>query len=233
MGTLHKSDSLPLRFQSHQPTIQGHYLWNGSQVLSTYLQQHALKLAHGKTILELGAGAGLPSLVAAILGAQKVVVTDYPDADLVDNIAHNIATCSLLPQPPIPIVAAEGYLWGSNTKKILAHLPIPHQGFDILFLADLLFNHSCHDALVSTILQTLSRTPDARALVFFTPYRPWLLEKDLAFFDLCRDKGLRVEKVVEEVMENVMFEKDKGDELLRRTVFGYEVRWKDLAETQQ
>ena len=54
----------------------------------------------------------------------------------------------------------------------------------------------------------------------------------MAFFDLCRDKGLRVEKVVEEVMENVMFEKDKGDELLRRTVFGYEVRWKDLAEMQ-
>lgn len=171
--------------------------------------------------------------MAGILGAQKVVVTDYPDADLVDNIAHNIATCSLLPQPAIPKVAAEGYLWGSDTKKVLAHLPIANQGFDILFLADLLFNHSCHDALVSTILQTLSRTSDARALVFFTPYRPWLLEKDLAFFELCRDKGLRVEKVVEEVMENVMFEKDKGDELLRRTVFGYEVRWKDLVETQQ
>ncbi len=129
--------------------------------------------------------------MAAILGARKVMVTDYPDADLIDNLAKNIATCSLLPQPASTAVA-EGYLWGSPTKKILAHLPPPSQGFDILLLADLLFNHSCHDALVSTILQTLARTSDARALVFFTPYRPWLLEKDMEFFNVCRDKALEV-----------------------------------------
>lgn len=170
--------------------------------------------------------------MAAILGAQKVVVTDYPDTELIDNLAHNIATCSLLPRSTTT-VTAEGYLWGSSTKSVLAHLPLPQHRFDILLLADLLFNHSCHDALVSTILSTLARTSDARALVFFTPYRPWLLEKDMAFFDLCRDKGLEVDKVVEEVMERVMFEKDKGDELLRRTVFGYELRWKDLIETQR
>lgn len=212
--------------------MQGHYLWNGSQVLSTYLQRHAPNLIHGKTILELGAGAGLPSLVAAILGAKKVVVTDYPDPDLINNLAENITTCSLL-QQPASTIAAEGYLWGSSTKSILAHLPPPNQRFDVLLLADLLFNHSCHNALVSTIVHTLARTAVARALVFFTPYRPWLLEKDMAFFDICRDNGLEVGKVAQEVMENVMFEEDRGDELLRRTVFGYEVKWKDLIETQR
>lgn len=168
--------------------------------------------------------------MAATLGARKVVVTDYPDAELIENLAHNITTCSLLPQPASTAVVAEGYLWGSSPTRVLAHLPSPNQGFDLLLLADLLFNHSCHDALVSTILHTLARTPDARALVFFTPYRPWLLEKDMAFFDVCRDRGLVVEKVVEEVMDRVMFEEDKGDELLRRTVFGYEVKWKVLNE---
>ena len=220
-----------LLIKADQPGIQGHYLWNGGQVLSTYLQQNANNLVHKRKILELGAGAGLPSLVAATLGAQKVVVTDYPDAELVENLAQNITTCSLLPQPATTVVA-EGYLWGSSTEKILEHLPSPNHGFDVLLLADLLFNHSCHDALVSTIIKTLARTPEARALVFFTPYRPWLLERDMAFFDVCRDKGLEVGKVVEEVMDKVMFEKDKGDELLRRTVFGYEVSWKDLIETQ-
>lgn len=167
-----------------------------------------------------------------MLGAQKVVVTDYPDAELIDNLAHNISTCTLLLQPAATI-AAEGYLWGSSAKSVLAHLPFPHQGFDILLLADLLFNHSCHNALLSTVIQTLARTSDARALVFFTPYRPWLLEKDMAFFGLCKEKGLEMDKVLEEVMEKVMFEEDKGDELLRRTVFGYEVRWKDLIETKR
>lgn len=52
----------------------------------------------------------------------------------------------------------------------------------------------------------------------------------MAFFDLCRGEGLKVEKVVEEVMEKVMFEGDKGDEMLRRTVFGFEVRWRSGGE---
>ena len=169
--------------------------------------------------------------MAAILGAKKVVVTDYPDTDLIENLTQNIATCFLLPQPTTTVVA-EGYLWGASIQRVLTHLPSPDQGFDVLLLADLLFNHSCHNALVSTILHMLARTSDARALVFFTPYRPWLLEKDLAFFDICRDKGLEVAKVVEKVMDKVMFEKDKGDELLRRTVFGYEVKWRDLIKTQ-
>ena len=49
----------------------------------------------------------------------------------------------------------------------------------------------------------------------------------MAFFELCGDAGLVVEKVVEEVMEKVMFEEDRGDEMLRRTVFGHEMRWRD------
>jgi nicotinamide N-methyltransferase len=51
------------------------------------------------------------------------------------------------------------------------------------------------------------------------------LEKDLAFFDLARQEGFVVEKILEKVMDKVMFEQDRGDELLRRTVFGYELRW--------
>ena len=166
------------------------------------------------------------------------MVTDYPDADLVENLEWNISTTgsSLLPphQPaPAAVLQASGYLWGASPQKLLGHLPpSPQAGFDLLLLADLLFNHSCHEALVSTILQTLARTSQARALVFFTPYRPWLLGRDMAFFDVCRGQGLEVGQVVEEVMGEVMFEEDEGDELLRRTVFGYEVRWRDLRETE-
>lgn len=50
-------------------------------------------------MLELGAGAGLPSLVCALNGASQVVVTDYPDADLIENLRYNIDHCDLLPKP--------------------------------------------------------------------------------------------------------------------------------------
>lgn len=105
---------------------------------------------------------------------------------------------------------AEGYLWGAATEDLLAKLNNGHVGFDVLILADLLFNHSEHGKLLATVQKTLKRTPDARALVFFTPYRPWLLEKDLAFFEIAKVGGFQVEKLFEKVMEKVMFEEDPG-----------------------
>jgi nicotinamide N-methyltransferase len=136
----------------------------------------------------------LPSLVCALNGASRVVVTDYPDAELIDNLRFNITHCALPPS-----IVAEGYLWGAPIADIVRHLPENEEGFDVLILADLLFNHSEHAKLIRT-----------KAYVFFTPYRPWLLEKDLAFFDLAREAGFVVEKTFEKVMEKVMFEEDPG-----------------------
>ena len=63
---------------------------------------------------------------------------------------------------------------------------------------------------MKTVQLMLKKEAGARAFVFFTPYRPWLLEKDLAFFDLAREAGFVVEKTFEKVMERVMFEEDPG-----------------------
>lgn len=75
---------------------QGHLLWNAGRTVSEYLEENRKTLVEGKTILELGAGAGLPSLVCALNGGSMVVSTDYPDPDLVDNLKHNIQNCKLL-----------------------------------------------------------------------------------------------------------------------------------------
>lgn len=113
---------------------------------------------------------------------------------------------------------SQGYLWGQSAETLLAELPDRPTSsiiglsprFDFLILADLLFNHSEHIALLSTISFTLNHSSDAKALIFFTPYRPWLLEKDMAFFKLAVEAGFAVVKIWEEVMEKVMFEKDMG-----------------------
>lgn len=192
---------------------QGHHLWNAGRTTSTYLEQHAASLISGKTVLELGAGAGLPSLVCALNGAKRVVVTDYPDAELIDNLRYNIDHCKLLSTPPS--ILAEGYLWGAPIEDIIQHLPEMDEDFDVLILADLLFNHSEHAKLIKTVQLTLKKSPDSKAYVFFTPYRPWLLQKDLAFFDLAREAGFAVEKTFEKIMDKVMFEEDPGVSLLR------------------
>jgi nicotinamide N-methyltransferase len=164
-----------------------------------------------------------------------VVVTDYPDPDLVKNLWGNIdeyysSKNNAEEKGKGRRIVAEGYCWGADAAPLLVHLPQPEKlktpGFEILILADLLFNHSEHGKLVSTIEATLQKTDGAKALVFFTPYRPWLYEKDMTFFDLAKERGFVVEKVLEVKMEKVMFESDPGDEELRRTVFGYVVKWK-------
>lgn len=188
-------------------------------------------------MLEFGAGAGLPSLVSALHGARAVIVTDYPDADLIDNLRYNVAAClQLLPTPSSAAsnLVADGYIWGADATGLAAHVQAMKQSdssengdvasiattgldvaassavFDLVILADLLFNHSEHGKLISSVRETLRRSPDAQALVFFTPYRPWLLEKDLAFFDLAREAGFNVEKILETTMDKVMFEEDPG-----------------------
>ncbi|EXJ90713.1 hypothetical protein A1O1_03817 [Capronia coronata CBS 617.96] len=219
--TLQSGQVLSLRLVGHSP-LWGHLLWNAGQVIAQYLEDNA-QLVQGKTALELGAGAGLPSLVAAILGAKKVVVTDYPDPDLILNLRHNIEHCSALADKS-NIVAA-GFLWGSAAQPLKTYLSPEADGFDLLILADILFNHSEHQKLLATLRDCLRKSAEAVALVFFTPYRPWLFEKDLNFFEIARADGFVVNKILERTMDKVMFENDPGDERLRKTVFGYEVKW--------
>ena len=46
--------------------------WNSAKCFADYLDLNAQELCMGKNVLELGAGAGLPSLVTALNGARKV-----------------------------------------------------------------------------------------------------------------------------------------------------------------
>ena len=73
-----------------------------------------------------------------------------------------------------------------------------------------LFNHSAYAKLVASVTHLLSRSKDILTLVFFTSYRPWLLKKNLYFLKLAEESGLKVAKVVEKVLDKVMFEHDPG-----------------------
>ncbi|KAK2459829.1 hypothetical protein APHAL10511_008150 [Amanita phalloides] len=210
--------------------LWGHYLWNAARAFATYLDQNPRLYRH-RSVLELGAGGGLPGIVTAKNGARKVVLTDYPDEPLLDNLRHNVEVN--IPDTLRHVVEVEGYIWGRNVSSLLRRLPDPlvqsGSGFDLVILSDLIFNHSQHEALLSTCEQVLARScndnDDATPpciLVFYSHNRPGLAHKDMVFFHLAKQKGWTCEEVLKRKYAP-MFPDDPGDEDVRSTVHGWQL----------
>ena len=126
-------------------------LWPGSRFLADFiiLNRDGFK---GKICLELGAGGALPSLVAASLGAEKVVISDYPANGVIDNIQGLIAA-NLLTN-----AIAIGHVWGIDIEKLLelgkTSTSGEKIGYDVVFLAELLWRDTYH--LHKNLLQSLT-----------------------------------------------------------------------------
>ena len=182
--------------------LWAHHLWNASPTLSDYLCKEKPELCRGKSVLELGAAAGLPSLVAHILGAAKVVTTDYPDAQLTENLQKNVD--DNIGQEGRAGCVVEGFKWGSSVAGLKAHLPGIDDSFDLLLLSDLIFNHQAHGAMLDTMDACLPAATGAemdgaqkgpQALVFFTHHRPHLADRDMSFFHQARYRGWTCKEV--------------------------------------
>lgn len=66
-----RPSNLRIRLIGKHP-LWAHYLWNASKVMSDYFDLNP-EVVRGQTVLELGAGGALPSIVAACNGAKKVL----------------------------------------------------------------------------------------------------------------------------------------------------------------
>ncbi|KAJ7672655.1 nicotinamide N-methyltransferase [Mycena rosella] len=194
--------------------LWGHHLWNAARAFASYLD-HNRELYSDGFVLELGAGGGLPGLVAAKNGAKHVVLTDYPDADLVTNMEFNTRENSLRDR-----VSVQGYVWGHPVQPMLDALPSGADGFQLIIMSDLVFNHSQHDALLKTCERCLSAAEGACVLVFYTHHRPHLSARDMDFFGKAREHGWSCEEVVTRRFAP-MFPEDSGSESVRGTVHGW------------
>ncbi|KAJ1961600.1 Protein N-terminal and lysine N-methyltransferase efm7, partial [Dimargaris xerosporica] len=230
--------AVELRLLGSHP-LWGHILWNAAKHFTHYFDARKA-LVQDKAVLELGAGAALPSIVAALNGARKVVVTDYPDVDLLGNIEYNLSQ-SLPTQVKQGTVQLAGYIWGHDPTPLLQHVAPPGTNatnvlsmsakFDVIILCDLIFNHSQHRNMLQSCQQCLTTDPanPGRVFVFFTHHRPHLAHCDMAFFDLARDEfGFRVEHILSDQLEP-MFAQDPGDPMVRATVHGYQLTKAPLA----
>lgn len=218
--------------------------WNTALVTTSYILSHP-SLSRHKRVLELGAGGGLPSLGCALAGAKTVLITDYADASLVENIEYNVES-NLGGSEEGKAVAVQGYVWGHDMRPLLqcqsaaeAAVDDAPSGdaanFDLVILSDLMFNHSQHGALRKTLEGTLRGPPVPQfvegktpcALVFFTHHRPWYAKEDMAFISELEKRGWQCDRVAEQYT-GAMFEDDPGDEKVRGTVHGFRC-WRSSA----
>ncbi|KAH0835700.1 hypothetical protein J3R83DRAFT_9490 [Lanmaoa asiatica] len=222
--------------------LWGHHLWNAAIAFASYLDSHD-ELVNNKFVLELGAGGGLPGIVAAQNGAMKA---DYPDAALIENLTYNVQ--QNIREEQRSKVTTQGYIWGKPVDALIAALPEDRESwrrFDLIILSDLIFNHSQvnippssshfrahviqHDALLSSC--ELSLTPISSdtmplskplpcVLVFYTHHRPHLAHRDLEFFTTAHHRGWNCEEIYTHKFPP-MFPEDPGDVEARSTVHGW------------
>lgn len=55
-------------------------------MLADLFDRDAAGTCEGRSVLELGAGAGLPSLICALNGASTVVISDYQNPHSEDSV---------------------------------------------------------------------------------------------------------------------------------------------------
>ncbi|KAF8130568.1 putative methyltransferase-domain-containing protein [Boletus edulis] len=212
--------------------LWGHHLWNAAIAFASYLDSHD-ELISDKFVLELGAGGGLPGIIASQSGATKVVLTDYPDAPLIDNLAYNVE--QNIREEQRSKVTVQGYIWGKPADSLIATLPEDREswrGFDLIILSDLIFNHSQHDALLTSCEHCLTPISGDRCdgmslaqplpcvLVFYTHHPPHLAHRDLEFFTMARRRGWKCDEIYTKNFPP-MFPEDPGDVEVCSTVHGW------------
>ncbi|CBZ25099.1 conserved hypothetical protein [Leishmania mexicana MHOM/GT/2001/U1103] len=82
---------LVVRFRDKRHSLWGHKLWNAAKYLVKRMDERMIDV-RGKSVIELGAGLGVPALAAYKNGARLCVMTDYPDTHLLDILALNLET---------------------------------------------------------------------------------------------------------------------------------------------
>jgi nicotinamide N-methyltransferase len=160
-------------------------LWPGCFVLADILASNP-HLCRDKYVLELGAGSALPSLVAAVLSAKRIVISDYPEASVMENIEENIVQNKLSSN-----TVAQSHAWGDNVEPLLELIQNPQITlcaqckYDLLLCAELLWKdtYSQHTKLLQSISQLLCPSTGIAIVTFVhRPAQGHTKDSDLEFF---------------------------------------------------
>ncbi|XP_029948505.1 methyltransferase like 21e [Salarias fasciatus] len=123
--------------------LYGAVLWPSAIVLCHFLETNRDEYnLMDKNVIELGAGTGLVTIVASLLGA-KVTSTDLPD--VLGNLLYNVARNTKDRCKYIPVVTE--LVWGQGVDK---RFPRATHCFDYILAADVVYAHPYLQELMDT-----------------------------------------------------------------------------------
>ncbi|TQB72443.1 hypothetical protein MPDQ_006845 [Monascus purpureus] len=148
-----------------------HFLWSAAMVVAEGVERSVVSAdmhadadganiwdVRGESVLELGAGAALPSLICALSHASRVTITDHPSSPALSsaiafNIDHNLSRRHTSTDIPTTKVTIEPHEWGTlDTPFAQANKGT----FTRIIAADCLWMRSQHENLVRTMLWFLA-----------------------------------------------------------------------------
>ena len=198
--------------QVQRGEVEGTYgtgatVWPAAMVLLKYLEKHAARLLHQKRCVDLGAGTGVTSLGAALLGAQEVICTDGEPAVVQlaqDNLKHFVEeissqgvanssdTDNTTATTQIRIrgcpIHVQQYWWGTGTIRGGNHA-------DIVLVADCVLPKLYPIGPLVDAIDELLTTPDAVAVLSYE-YRYFAaFDPATEFRRLCALRGLTVQTI--------------------------------------
>ncbi|KAJ9115621.1 hypothetical protein QFC20_000947 [Naganishia adeliensis] len=133
---------LPIAPSALHTTLQLTHIWLSSVLLADLIVSREIDVK-GERICELGAGAGLPGIVAARMGARGVISTDYAVPRSEDGEGDDV------------LAVLRGNFRRSIPDAVAVGGADAPQKFTMLFLADLLWTTSAHASLVTSIINLL------------------------------------------------------------------------------
>lgn len=143
--------------------LTGSWIWESALILAEWMAvhgQHDFPL-QGKTVIELGAGSGLPGLTAALLGASRVVLTDVEV--LLPGLRKNVEANGLGDR-----VEVMELVWGSDES-----LSGPGE-FDVVLMSDVFYDAEEAAALAKTLKRVVRR--DWTRIWASSELRPWTVD---------------------------------------------------------
>ncbi|KAL4808902.1 hypothetical protein BDV18DRAFT_157841 [Aspergillus unguis] len=170
----------------------------------------AMWKVQGEEVLELGAGAGLPSIIAGLAGASKVTITDHPSSAALRpggaisfNVKQNLSAtnCSVDFRPHEWGTTLTTDPWAAATKS----------SYTRIIAADCFWLGSQHENLARTMKWFLAPTGRIWVVGGFHTGRSVLA----GFFEAAIRMGLEIEKIYERDL-NTSFE--EGGEFRREWV---------------